>query len=218
MSTRLTVLPAAAALCLLGAPAAAHAGTVALDKPCYVEGEPIVATGSGFSPNSQLTLTSSAGGDPFPAAVADADGGFLTRLEAPAPTARGARPTDVTSTTLTVVDPLNGTLNTATPFQLANFAVDRGQSRNPRSVRTWYFSGFPTGSSIYGHFRFGGRTVANHRFGTAAGACGLLHARARGIPVARLKTGTWTIQVDTAEAYKRHRVPSLELKLSLSLR
>jgi hypothetical protein len=34
--------------------------------------------------------------------------------------------------------------------------------------------------------------------------------------VAHLKAGTWTIQVDTAKSYRRNRVPSLELKLSLS--
>jgi len=214
---RFTVLPAAAALVALLAPAAARAGTVALDKPCYVEGEAIVATGSGFSPNAQLTLTSSAGGEPFPSAVTDAAGAFTTRLTAPAPKTLGARASDVTQTTLTAVDPLNGTLNTATPFQLANFAVDRGRTHDPRAVRTWYFSGFPTGSTIYGHFRRAGKTQANYRFGKATGACGLLHARARGIPVAHLKTGTWTIQVDTAKTYKRHRIPSLELTLRLSL-
>jgi hypothetical protein len=216
MPTRLALLPIAASLPLLLAPAAADAGTVKLDQRCYVAGEPVVVTGSAFTPDSQLTLTSSPGGATFPAAVADATGAFQTRFAAPAPKSRGARAADVTSTRLVAVDPLDSTQTASTPLRIANFTVDRGTSRNPRSVRTWYFSGFPTGATIYGHFRYHGRTMANHRFGRATGACGLLHARARGIPVTHLRAGTWTIQVDTAKTYRRDRVPSLELKLSLS--
>jgi hypothetical protein len=217
---RSSLVPFAAtvALAIAAGPATAGAGaagTVTVDKPCYVEGEPIVVTGSAFGANAQLTLGSSAGGQTLGSAISDPAGAFATRVPAPAPASSGARASDVLSSTLTVVDPLDATQSTSVPFAVANFTVDRGATRNPRSIRTWYFSGFPAGSTIYGHFRFKGRTVANHRFGKATGPCGLLHARARGIPVAHLKTGTWTIQIDTAKTYHRHRIPSLEQKLSI---
>jgi hypothetical protein len=201
---------------LLAPGAAGAAGTVTVDKPCYVEGEPIVVTGSAFGPSAQLTLGSSAGGQTLGSAISDPAGAFSTRVPAPAPRSGSARAVD--SSSLTVVNPLDSTQNASAPFQVANFTVDRGVSRNPKSTRTWYFSGFPAGSTIYGHFRLNGKTLANHRFGTATAPCGLLHARARGIPVRHLHTGTWTIQVDTAKTYKRHRIPSLELRVSIFYR
>ncbi|MCW2983384.1 MAG: hypothetical protein JWR63_954 [Conexibacter sp.] len=212
-SPLLFVALVAVAAAVVAPASAGAAGTVTVDKPCYVEGEPIVVTGSAFGPNAQLTLGSSLGGQTLGSAISDPAGAFATRVPAPAPQSTSARAVD--SSTLTVVNPLDSTQNASVPFQVANFTVDRGVSRNPKSTRTWYFSGFPTGSTIYGHFRFKGKTAANHRFGTATGACGLLHARARGIPVSRLRTGTWTIQVDTAKTYRRHRIPSLELRVSI---
>lgn len=212
------LLPAAvasAAAVLLPAAAAGAAGTVTLDKSCYVEGAPVVVSGSAFGANAQLTLGSSAGGETLGSAISDPAGAFATRVPAPAVPDDGAQATDVLSSTLTVVNPLDATQNASAPLRVVNFTVDRGKTKNPKSVRTWSFSGFPAGSTIYGHFRLGGRTLANHRFGKTTGACGLLHARAAGIPVAKLRAGTWTIQLDTAKTYKRHRVPSLELKVSI---
>jgi hypothetical protein len=210
------VLPFAAAVALVPAASASAAGTVTLDKACYVEGAPIAVTGAAFGPGAQLTLGSSAGGETLGTAITDPAGAFATRVAAPAAPDDGAHATDVLSTTVTVANPLDATQNASAPLRVVNFTVDRGKTTNPKTVRTWSFSGFPAGSTIYGHFRRAGRTLADHRFGKATGACGLLHARAAGIPVAKLAAGTWTIQVDTAKAYKRHRIPSLELKVSIS--
>jgi hypothetical protein len=211
---RRTGYAAIAALATLIPVSAAQAGTVALDKPCYSPGQAMVATGTGFTPGVALPL---AGDSVFPDAATDAAGNFQVPLAAPTTGTTGAKAADVVTRTLTVTDPANPALNAQTQYQLANFAVDRGASRNPRSVRTWYFSGFPKGEPIYGHFRFKGKTVANYRFGVAAGACGLLSKRARGIPVDTVRTGTYTLQIDTKKTYKAKRLPSLVGKITVYL-
>jgi hypothetical protein len=209
----LAAAPLATALAV--APVAAQAGTVTLDRPCYVPGQPMVASGAAFTPGTALTL---GGSSAFPGAVADPMGNFAIGLTAPAPAKHGARPSSVTRATLTVTDPTNPAQNASVPYQLANFDVDRGQSHDPRSVRTWFFSGFPTGTTVYGHFRLKGKTMTNHRFGKTKGACGLLHARAAGIPVTPLRTGTWTVQLDGSKHYKSSTRPALLLKISVFLR
>jgi hypothetical protein len=209
----LAAAPLVAALAV--APVAAPAGTVKLDRPCYVPGQPMVASGAAFTPGTALTL---GGTSAFPGAVADPMGNFAIGLRAPAPAKHGARPSSVTTATLTVTDPANPAQNTSVPYRLANFDVDRGQSHNPKSVRTWFFSGFPAGTTVYGHFRLKGKTMANHRFGRTKGVCGLLHARAAGIPVAPLRTGTWTMQFDGRKHYKSSTRPALLLKVSVFLR
>ncbi|HEY4096404.1 MAG TPA: hypothetical protein VGM33_12870 [Baekduia sp.] len=209
----LAAAPLATALAV--APVAAQAGTVTLDRPCYVPGQPMVASGAAFTPGTALTL---GGSSAFPGAVADPMGNFAIGLTAPAPAKHGARPSSVTRATLTVTDPTNPAQNASVPYQLANFDVDRGQSHDPRSVRTWFFSGFPAGATVYGHFRLKGKTMTNHRFGKTKGACGLLHARAAGIPVKPLRTGTWTVQLDGSKHYKASTRPALVLKISVFLR
>jgi hypothetical protein len=208
-------LAAAPLACLAAAPVAAEAGTVTLDRPCYVPGQPMLASGAAFTPGTALTL---GGTSAFPGAVADPMGNFAIGLTAPAPAKSGARPSSVTTATLTVTDPANPAQNASVPYQLANFDVDRGKSRNPKSVRTWFFSGFPAGTTVYGHFRLKGKTMANHRFGKTKGVCGLLHARAAGIPVSPLRTGTWTVQLDGSKHYKSSTRPALVLKISVFLR
>jgi hypothetical protein len=208
----------AAALGLVAAlvPAgAAHAGTVNLDHACYVEGDPMLATGSGFTPGAALTLS---GNGASATATADASGAFSAQLAAPANPTSGPRPSDIKAYTLNVQNAGDPSQNTSVRYQVANFTADRGTSRDPQAKRTWYFSGFPTGSTIYGHFRFGGRTLANYRFGTATGACGLLHARARGIPVRHLRLGTWRLQLDTHPRYDANSVPRLTQNIVVYVR
>ena len=85
-------------------------------------------------------------------------------------------------------------------------------SGRPGETTTWRFAGFPVaGTAIYGHFRFHGRTIRNHRFGVPTGPCGALTVRARRVPIPapRLRSGTWTLQLDQRRHYQptgRHRV------------
>lgn len=210
---RRTWTAAVAATAALIPAAAANAGTVTLDRPCYTPGSPILATGAGFSPTTQLTL---GGTETFPPVTSDATGGFQVPLVAPPTGTTGARASDVVTQTLTITDPVNPALNAALDYDLANFAVDRGTARNPSTVRRWYFSGFPTGQAIYGHFRFRGKTAANYRFGVASGPCGLLNKRAPGIP-GKIRTGTWTLQIDSHKTYSAKTQPSLRGQITVFL-
>lgn len=194
--------------------AAAQAGTVTLDKPCYVENDVMTANGTGFKPNENLTLS---GDGAFATAVADANGNFSVPVQAPINPTIDAKASSVQTYTLKVEDFGDATQNTTIQYQVTNFAVDRGQARSPRTKRTWAFAGFPTGSAIYGHFRLKGRTIANYRFGKASGPCGLLKVRARGIPVSRIRTGTWTVQIDTHQRFNKDTRPSFKATITVFL-
>jgi hypothetical protein len=194
--------------------AVAHAGVVTLDRPCYVENDTMTATGSGFAPNANLTLS---GDGTFATATADANGNFSVPVPAPINPTIDAKASSIANYTLNVENFSDPTQNTAVNYQVTNFTVDRGRASNPRTKRTWAFSGFPTGSTIYGHFRFKGKTVSNYRFGKATGPCGLLKTRARGIPVSRIHTGKYTVQIDTNKHYNKDAIPSLKATITVFL-
>ena len=105
-----------------------------------------------------------------------------------------------------VVNVANAVFSTSTGF------------KSPQAKRTWKFSGLfqNPGKPIYGHFRFGGKTRANYRFGKPTGPCGLLSKRAPGIP-ARSRAGTWTIQIDQNRAYKPNEKVALKVTSFVSL-
>lgn len=203
---RITVALAAAAT--LVPAATAQAGTVTLDKACYVEQQDtMVVTGTGFTPGASLTLS---GDGAFATATADASGGFQVPVQAPINPSIDASPASVVTYTLRVQDAANPAQSTQVQYQVTNFAVSNGAAaRSPHAKRTWRFIGFPTGSTIYGHYRFKGRTRGTQRFGTATGPCGALTVRAAGLPRSiRPRTGTWTLQVDGARRYSSRTRPA----------
>src|SRR5919202_5038355 len=102
-----------AALATLIPVAAAQAGTVTLDQPCYVEQTEMVATGTGFTPNSQLTLS---GDGAFAQATADASGNFQVTIEVPLNPSIDARPSSVANYTLDVEDFNDASQNTSVSY------------------------------------------------------------------------------------------------------
>jgi hypothetical protein len=207
-------IPAAlgAVLATLVPAAGAHAGAVTLDRSCYVEDSTMVATGSGFKPGSQLTLS---GDGASQTATADESGAFQVSVKVPGNPSIAARPSSIVSYTLNVQDAGDAAQNTSVGYQVANYAAERGQSSSPRKKRMWYFSGFEPGKPIYAHFRYHGRTQADYRMGTAQGPCGTLSRRAPGIVARHLKAGRWTIQVDQVKAYNVLTTPALIFKTTL---
>jgi hypothetical protein len=192
--------------------AAAQAGTVTLDHPCYVESGAMVVTGTGFKPNSQLTLS---GDGASQNATADASGNFQAPVQVPLNPSSDAKPASIVTYTLNVQDAADATQNTSAKYQVTNFAVDRGQSASPRSRRTWRFAGFEPGIPIYAHFLYKGKAQANYRMGVPKGPCGTLSRKAPGIIASRLRTGTWTIQVDQSKTYNKTRVPAVVFRTVL---
>ena len=199
-------VPFAAALTVsaaLAAPAVAGAATIApVPGPtCFVSSRPVPLAGAQWAAGTSISITGGASG----LATADAAGNFVTSVTAPfvrtiAPevvtvTATGPAPGFVASTQFPVIR----------DFLLTNAPV----SGRPRQKTTWRFAGFPVGRTIYGHYRVGGRTLKNYRFGRATGPCGTLTVRARRVPVptSRLRSGTWRLQLDNSSTYRRTTAP-----------
>src|ERR1700754_2539653 len=182
----------------LAAPAAAHASGVAVQGACFVTGAQIPLTGFGFTPGSPVSIS----GDVFGSTVADPSGNISAAVAAPVVST--IAPKRVAITVTDTANPANRTgafVNVIRDVLLSNAPI----SGRPRAKTTWRFAGFPAGTAIYGHYRFHGRTMKNYRFGKPTGPCGTLTVRARRVPVApsRLRSGTWTLQLDQRQHYRR---------------
>jgi len=179
-------------------PATAQAATLTVPRPCPEENTTIPLTGSGFAPNSAVVI--SGGGTPITVATG-ADGAFRTSYYTPYQGSFTPR-----TLTLTASDRTNPTLAASVAFQVVSFGSNAPVDGFPTQVTTWQFAGFP-GRTIYGHFRFRGKTIVNYRFGKAQGPCGTLVKRARRLP-ARVRKGTWTVQVDGSPYFNRKTRPA----------
>jgi hypothetical protein len=191
---RTRILVALASAGAVAAPATAQAASIAVQAPCVVSDQPVTVTGSGFTPNTVITLSGDASGS----ATSDAGGAFSTPLTAPAVTTIAPK-----TFTVNASDPAN-TANAATvSFQAVRGAYVSNVPINgrPAEKTTWRFAGFQSGGPVYGHFRLNGRTLRNYRFGIAKGACGTLVVRAARVPVRKLLAGTWTLQLDQSPRY-----------------
>jgi hypothetical protein len=179
----------------LAAPAAASAAALSVDQQCFSESSDITLTGSGFTPNATVTLTL----DGTTSAVdSDAMGAFVTTLTAPSLSLKhpGAR-----QVTISARDTASGE-ELATPVNVAKLGVDAFPVRSrPHKRITWYITGF-VGRAVYGHWRFKGKTRANHRMGVPKGPCGVLKVKARQIEAGRVRFGLWTVQFDFNKHYK----------------
>jgi hypothetical protein len=194
---------------VFGAPATASAADVTVDQPCYAEGRTIMASGSGYTPNSIATLTLD--GTTY-SADTDATGSFSTTLSAPTTALKhpGAQ-----QYTLSARDVDSGA-ETNTTINVAKTGVDGfpGQSK-PHKRITWNIAGFPGQKAIYGHWRFGGKTRANHRMGVPKGPCGVLRVKARQIEANKIRFGTWTVQFDFNRVYDKHAAPRATVKITV---
>ena len=201
---------------LLVPPAAAHAGAVATDMPCYVERQPATATLTGFTPDVEVELQ---GDQIYAAGRTDAAGALTLSFSAPlrATAKPGSNQVVVTARELTGPAP-QPPVNAAFRVTTLSFATTGG-TRSPKAMRIWTFSGFQPGKPVYGHFRFGGRTRANHRFGVATFPCGELRRRAPAFPVrGRVDPGTWRVQVDQRRTYARTTSPRLATSVRIFTR
>ena len=194
MKVRSAAVLAAAAVAL-AAPAAARAATITASGTCFVSSRKIAITGAGFTAGSQVRI----GGGVFGSALADGAGNISTTVSAPAvstiaPKRVAITASDGTNSGGATVSIIRDVLVTNAPL-----------SGRPRQKTTWHFAGFPSGTAIYGHFRWHGRTIKNYRFGRPTGPCGTLSVRARRIPVpaSSLHSGTWTLQLDQRHQYSR---------------
>ncbi|WP_354698178.1 hypothetical protein DSM112329_03843 [Paraconexibacter sp. AEG42_29] len=202
---RAAVLAGSLSAAVLVPAAGAHAATVTVSQPCQLVSFGLTATLAGFTPNTTVTLS---GDGVSGSTLVDAAGSGRILFNAPSLGASGPLSRQLTVTARdSTPNPQQGFAR----FRVATFAFSSGGGvQSPKARRSWRFSGLQPGRPVFGHFRFGGRTRANHRFGVAKGPCGELTATAPGIPVkGRVDTGRWTIQIDQRPVYDRATKPRL---------
>lgn len=207
-AVRRSLVVSTALLAALIPAAPAAAASLRADRACYVEGQPMRLQGSGFLPGAPLAVGGT--GTSTLTGTADAAGAFGAILGAPDAGALGVDGVGRARLRITATDTATG-LQAATDVSVAAFAFGTSSGlKSARARRTWRFSGFVRSTKpIYGHFRHRGRTYANYRFGVPRGACGLLTARAPGIPVRNPRGGKWTVQIDQRRTYSRTTRPRL---------
>jgi hypothetical protein len=206
------VLVAAGAL---AAPAtAAAAPALSLPSACLVSGQAVDVAGTGFGAGAQVALS----GGLSASATADGFGAFKTTATAPVTTV--LKPKSFSVNAADSADP-----SIAAPplaFSVIRETLDGNYSNAltgaPRHTTTWRFAGFTAGQPIYGHFRKGGHTYRDFRFGVAKGVCGTLTTRAPRVPVTVIRTGTWTLQMDQRRKFRTTTQPHRSIRFSLSRR
>jgi hypothetical protein len=196
---------------VLVAPAGASAAAITPDQPCYVETTGAVTiAGSGFTPNATASVT---GGTISASAPTDATGAFTVTVVAPATTLKhpGAQ-----TITLTGTDDATGQAVATTQINLVKRGVDGVPTRSkPHKRITWNLAGFVGGSPVYGHWRFKGKTRANHRMGVPKGPCGVLKTKARQIEAGKLRFGLWTVQFDFNKTFKADATPRASVAITI---
>lgn len=185
------------------APAGAQAASVSVSLPCQVSTFGVTAALSGFTPNSDVSVTTNG---VFESVTADATGSATVQFRAPSLGTNEAK-----SKQFQLVAADTAGVRAITKFRATNFAFGTtGGTQSPKAKRTWKFSGLTPGRPIFGHFRYKGKTRANYLFGIAKGPCGELTVRAAGIPVAgRANAGKWTVQIDQKKIFNRFTKPRL---------
>jgi hypothetical protein len=197
MKIRLAAV-AGVATAALAVPAAADASGLAVGAPCFVTGQAVPITGFGFTAGATVSI----GGDAAASTVADASGNIAASVSAPFVSTVAPKTVSISATDS--ANPANVS-GVRFPVVARLFNTNAPLNGRPRQKTTWRFSGFSPGTAIYGHYRFGGRTVKNYRFGKPTGPCGTLSVRARRMPIAasRIRRGTWTLQLDQRRHYQR---------------
>lgn len=208
---RRSLLPLAALGAAAALPATAHGAAVAVDRPCYIEQQPMAISGTGFTPGADVSVETE---QVFAFGTSDPVGNFLFTSET-APIVPTVVP-DAKTFTLTAKE---GQVPVAsTTFQVANFAFEVKPSRaRPTSKVRYRFSGWPQGANVYVHVRRNGRTIGTTKLGKALGPCGRLSTRARFMPVrkGRVPSGTYRYQFDTTQKYSSTTTPRMTGSVSI---
>lgn len=205
----------------LGATADASAATISTTLPCVRNiGVPGARTlpllGTGFAPNSSVTIRTASPSDPSPRALTtiqtDGAGNISTRVDPP--------PLQSTSTveqafTLAAGDSANPPNVATTAFRQVRFGFDVTPSTGrPTRKVTYTARGYVPGKPIYGHFRFKGVTRRDVLIGVANSPCGIAAKRMRLLPTKR-RFGTWTVYMDQERKY--HPGTPVQAKGTLSI-
>jgi hypothetical protein len=198
-------LAALSAIAFFASTTAASAATIQVPGACLPHNSILPVAGSGFSPNNGVNIV---GGATTSFGATDATGAFNTTFLTPNNTTFTPR-----LVTLTATDTLDTAIFATTSFQVVHFGSNLPLTGKPGAETTWKFAGF-IGGTIYGHFRFNGKTIRNYRFGKAQGVCGTLTAHARRLP-AKSRPGTWHLQIDMRKSYSDSTRPRVTASFTI---
>ena len=195
-------------------PAAAGAATLSVDKSCYREASKAVATGAGFSPNTQITF--SLDGAPFTDATnpptSDATGNLTATFEVGSPKKRG-KLVGQKQYTMAASDGQNTAQTTFTATRLdVTIRPRRGNPGRSKRVRG---RGFDRGKVLRYHVR--GPRRRNGKVGKVKGACGKVNKKAR-IFRATYPSGIYTVQFDQSKAYRASTSPRVVFEVRITRR
>jgi hypothetical protein len=211
VSRRFLAASSAAALAAAAgdAGAASAAPTIASKIPCVANlgiggALTLPLTGTGFSPNGVVALSTSSRSSPSPKGLtsvnADPNGNIDTRIDPPA---FRSTSTVQQSFNLIAIDAANPANAATSTFRLVRFGFDANPDTGRPTRRVTYTArGFLPGKPVYAHFRFRGRTRRDVRIGVAAGPCGIVAKKMRLLP-AKTRFGRWAIYMDQAPTYSK---------------
>lgn len=207
--------PRSAAALAVSAVLAATASTAsgapppaALDTsyPCYSSGESVLLSGSGFTPQGDVSLSVS--GQQLTTLEADLEGGLTMRVQTPAALF------GTTRMRFTATDRTQPKLSDDATVRISDADVlvtpEIGTPSQLRRIRAWGFFG---AAAVYAHVkRRGAEHARNVRLGAPRGACGRLDVQRRLFP-RDPRPGAYTLQFDTLRRY----YPNLDSSVSYSL-
>jgi hypothetical protein len=197
------VLATAGAPLVLGAGLAAASGSaLRTSRGCYLVGQAVIVSGSGFAPNRTFDLTDD--GVDFGQASTNGSGAFSASFR---PGGLGAG----IAQTVELLNASDGTSSANATFTLtrpvgARFLASGG---NPHTLKArfqvWAFARDGVEHTVYVHYVSpSGHARATVTLGHTGGQCGYLLTGPRRVFPFAPKIGNWTLQVDTRRAYARH--------------
>ncbi|HEY2601322.1 MAG TPA: hypothetical protein VGI67_07185 [Thermoleophilaceae bacterium] len=201
---RKTIAAATIGLALVGGTAPAEASTVAVNAPCYIQGAPVTASGTGFTASGPINF--SFDGQLAAGGTADTAGNFTQPLTAPLLSGNAFQHTyTLTAQDLTTASAV-ATTNVTVTKQAASVSPHR--AKPSRKVK-FGVHGMPPGGVLYLHYVFHGKQRFLRKLGKAKAPCGTLTVKKRFFPVRRPAVGTWTFQFDNRKKYSKHTLPRI---------
>lgn len=183
------------------APAPAAAAQLRVARSCYLPGQVVPLTGSGFAPNRQFDLADD--GVDFGQSSTDGGGGFSVSFRP------GGLPAGVAQH-VEHLDATDGTASAQATFTLtratgARFLATRGRLQTLRApFEVWGFGLDGRTRPVYLHYVSpSGRAARTILLGRAGGQCGYLRTHTRSLFPFTASRGGWTLQLDARSGYTR---------------
>jgi hypothetical protein len=181
---------------------AADAAAVATNHGCYLVGQKVTLTGSGFAASRAYVV--SVDDVYYGMSGTDANGDFSVTFGPGGLGANVAQAVDRLQAT-------DGTSSASTTFTVtrstgARFLAKRG---NPATLKApfelWDFSSTGARRAVYIHYVApGGGARATVLLGHTTGECGYLKTKPTRVFPFKPTLGSWTLQIDTQRKYSRH--------------